>query len=48
MKHAIKANPNLKFLGVCFGVQFLAHLFDGNVTKARQRTWKIENICIRR
>ncbi len=47
LRPALTANPELKFVGVCFGAQFLAHLFEGKVTKAKQKVFRNESISIR-
>ena len=38
LKSALKAKPDLKVLGVCFGHQLLASVLGGKVTPANQKT----------
>lgn len=47
VRPALTANPRLKFLGVCFGVQFLAYLFDGKVTRANERVFRLESLALK-
>jgi len=47
LRPALALNNKLKFVGVCFGAQFLAHLFDGKVTKAKKGIFGIEHISLR-
>lgn len=46
LKDAFTSNANLRYVGVCFGAQFLAHIFGGKVTKAKQRVFRIETISM--
>jgi anthranilate/para-aminobenzoate synthase component II len=36
LKEAVKVNPKLKILGICFGHQVLAKMFGGKIVQKKQ------------
>jgi len=41
---ALKSNPKIKYLGICFGMQLLCYAFGGKVTKAQSPSLLVEKV----
>lgn len=46
MKKVIADRPNMKFLGVCFGHQFLCNVMGGTVVRAKKVIHAIETVKV--